>query len=158
MDREEFLSVVEDLKRGPARLRELLARVPAEEEARRPSPDAFSVREHVHHLRDLEAEGYGLRLLRLLGENDPVFEDIDGARLALERDYAARPCHAALEEFTLLRAANVERLLRLSPEDLRRGGSWPGVGPVTLEEAVVLWRNHDREHLDDLSRLVRQGA
>lgn len=154
MDRDEFQAAVEDLRRTPARLRELLARIPAEREAARPRPDAFSAREGVHHLRDLEAEGYGVRLLRLLGEREPVLPDFDGAALAGERNYNGRPCAPALEEFARLRAANVERLLRLSPEDLERAGTLQGVGPVTVAALTLLWRDHDRGHLDDIARLV----
>jgi len=154
MDREEFLSAVEELRRTPARLRELIARVPAEREAVRPAPDAFSPRENVHHLRDLEAEGYGARLLRLLAEPDPVLPDVDGAALARERDYNARPCAGALDEFTRLRAANVERLGRLADADLERGGTQENVGPVTIAKLVLLWRDHDRDHLAEVARMA----
>ncbi len=154
MDREEFLSAVEDLRRAPARLRELMAFLPTEQEARKPRPDAFSARENVHHLRDLEAEGYGVRLLRLLGEPDPVLPDLDGDALARERNYNGRPCAAALEDFALLRAANVERLLRLEPADLERAGTLQNVGSVTIARLVNLWRDHDRGHLDDIARLA----
>lgn len=154
MDREEFLSAVEDLKRAPARLRELMAGVPREQEIRRPAPDAFSARENVHHLRDIEAEGYGVRLLRLLGEPDPVLADLDGTKLAEDRHYNEKPYTAALEEFARLRAANVERLLRLTAADLERAGSWVGVGPVTLGKVIGMWRDHDRGHLDEIAWLA----
>ena len=110
MDREEFRSLVEELRRTPARLRELMAGLPADKEVHKPGPDAFSARENVHHLRDIEAEGYGIRLLRMLGEPNPLLKDVDGAALARERNYNAIPSGPALEEFALLRAANVERL------------------------------------------------
>ena len=34
----------------------------------KPAPEAFSLVEHACHLRDLEREGYDLRLQRMLGE------------------------------------------------------------------------------------------
>ena len=154
MDRDAFRSLVEELRRTPARLRELMAGLPPEKEARKPSPDAFSARENVHHLRDIEAEGYGVRLLHMLGEPDPFLKDIDGSALARERNYNAVPSGPALEEFALLRAANVERLRRLAPEDLDRKGSWEKVGPVTLGKVLEMWRNHDRGHLDEIDWLA----
>jgi DinB family protein len=154
MNLEEFRSIVEDLRRTPARLRELMAGVPPEKEVHKPSPEAFSARENVHHLRDIEAEGYGVRLLRMLGEPDPLLKDIDGAALASERNYNGRPSGPALEDFALLRAANVERLLRLAPEDLDRKGSWENVGPVTLGKVLEMWRSHDRGHLDEIAWLA----
>lgn len=153
MDREEFRSLVEDLRRTPARLRELMAGIPLDREVHKPRPDAFSARENVHHLRDIEAEGYGVRLLRMLGEPDPVLKDLDGSALAAERNYNGRPPGPALEDFALLRAANVERLQRLAPEDLDRKGSWENVGPVTLGKVLEMWRDHDRGHLDEIAWL-----
>jgi hypothetical protein len=151
MDRDALRALIEDLRRTPARVEALMSRLPPEEAARRPRPDAFSARENVHHLRDIEAEGYGLRLLRLLGEQDPVLADLDGEALARERQYNERPHESALAEFSRLRAANVERLLRLSPEDLDRRGSWESVGPVTLGKVLQMWRDHDRGHVDEIA-------
>ena len=50
-----------------------------------PEPDAFSVAEHIHHLRDIEVAGYSRRLHRVLSELEPHLPDIDGRRLAIER-------------------------------------------------------------------------
>ena len=154
MDRNEFLSLVEELRRAPARLRELIAGIPPEKEIHKPRRDAFSARENVHHMRDIEAEGYGIRLLRMLGEPDPFLKDIDGSVLARDRNYNGKPSGPALEEFTLLRAANVERLLRLAPEDLDRKGSFENTGPVTLGKVLEMWRDHDRGHLDEIAFLA----
>ena len=96
MDRDDFHSLVEELRRTPARLRELMAGIPPGKEVHKPRPDAFSARENVHHLRDIEAEGYGVRLLRMLGEPDPILKDLDGSALALERNYSGRPLSPAL--------------------------------------------------------------
>jgi len=149
VDREELHSLVEELRRTPARLRELMAGLTPETEIHRPRPDAFSARENVHHLRDIEAEGYGVRLLHMLGEPDPLLKDLDGAALARERNYNAIPPGPALEEFALLRAANVERLRRLAPEDLDRKGVWENVGRI-----LEMWRDHDRGHLDEIAWLA----
>jgi hypothetical protein len=154
MDLEQLQSLVEELRRTPARLRELMAGLPPEKEVHKPVPEAFSARENVHHLRDIEAEGYGVRLLRLLGEPDPFLKDLDGSVLARERNYNGRPSGPALEEFALLRAANVERIRRLTPDDLDRKGSWENVGPVTLGKVLELWRDHDRGHLAEIGWLA----
>jgi hypothetical protein len=154
MDREDLNGLIEDLRRTPARVEALMARMSPEKQTHNPRPEAFSPRENVHHLRDIEAEGYGVRLLRLLGEPDPVLKDLDGDDLARERNYNGRPHEPALAEFALLRAANVERLLRLTPEDLDRKGSWENDGPVTLGKVLTLWREHDRGHLDEIAWLA----
>lgn len=151
MNDDERLALIEELRRTPARVEALMARIPEARLTERSPAGAFSARENVHHLRDIEAEGYGVRLLRLLGEPDPVLKDLDGDALAKERLYNERPHESSLKEFARLRAANVERLLRLTPDELGRGGSWEGVGPVTLGKVLEMWRDHDRGHLDEIA-------
>jgi len=61
------------------------------EEASRPGPDeSLSPVEQCWHLAELEREGFGARIRRLLDEAEPFLPDFDGARLARERDYRAR--------------------------------------------------------------------
>jgi DinB family protein len=158
MTAEELHTLIEELRRTPARAEALMARIPGEKQTERPRPDAFSARENIHHLRDVEAEGYSVRLLRLLDEKEPELKDLEGANLARERQYNERPHDSALKELSRLRAANVERLLRLTPEDLARTGSWENVGPVTLGRVLEMWRDHDRGHLDELAWVAGELA
>ena len=46
----------------------------------------FSILENICHLRDIEIEGYGVRLRRLRAEAHPTLPDINGDQLALERE------------------------------------------------------------------------
>jgi hypothetical protein len=77
----------------------------------------------------------------MLGKPDPFLKDLDGNALARERNYNGRPPGPALEEFALLRAANVERLQRLAPEDLDRKGSWE-----LLETLAASWHFRQIHH------------
>ena len=54
---------------------------------RRPSAEEFCLLEHACHLRDLEREGYLVRLRRMLFEKAPALEGFDGATIARERNY-----------------------------------------------------------------------
>src|SRR5215468_3688720 len=62
--------------------------------------------EQCWHLADLEREGYGSRIRRILEETDPMLPDFDGARVARERNYLMRPLAAALDAFRAARAEN----------------------------------------------------
>ncbi|MBU6421769.1 MAG: DinB family protein, partial [Gammaproteobacteria bacterium] len=53
-----------------------------------PEGGYFSVLENVCHLRDIEREGYSLRLQRMLVEEHPALPDINGGQLARERQYS----------------------------------------------------------------------
>ena len=56
---------------------------------RRPAAGGFALVEHAWHLADLEREGYGARISRLLAETAPALPDFDGDRIAREREYLA---------------------------------------------------------------------
>jgi hypothetical protein len=122
----------------------------------KPSPDAFSLRENVHHLRDIDAEGFLRRLRRILSETDPELPGVDGARLASERRYNDHPHDAALEELTAKRAEAISRLRSLDAAQWARTGRMPGIGTIDMEKLLELWRAHDREHLEEVERLVEQ--
>ena len=158
MSQQQRAAWIEDLRRAPERMAALAARCPVGDVARRPAPDAFSVREIVHHLRDIEIEGHGARLVRLLSETDPDLPGVEGDRLARERRYNDRPHEAALEEFRRSRLGSVARLEGLRPDEWARSGTLAGIGPVSVERLVEIWSGHDREHLEEMSRLVEPGT
>jgi len=119
-----------------------------------PAPEAFSLVEHVLHLRDIEVEGYSRRMRRLLSEPNPLLEDIDGTALAVQRSYNRQPVGPALAEFSAARRQNVARLKSLTEEDLARSGEMEFVGTVTLSRLIRLWRQHDTEHRAEIQALV----
>jgi len=120
-------------------------------EARRRKADAsFSPVEDVCHLRDLEVEGYAVRINRILNEEQPVLEDFDGGRVAVERDYNSQDIREALQAFALARKQNLDRLRALPPEQLERGGALEGVGVVSLKRLLLLMSEHDEGHMQTL--------
>jgi len=119
------------------------------------SLDEFSALENICHLRDLERQGYSLRIRRILAETDPHLADFDGARVAAESNYNNELPNLALEAFQAARKANVEKLRSLTDEQLRREGTLEGVGRITLRLLAEMMREHDEGHLEDL-RVVRQ--
>jgi hypothetical protein len=61
-----------------------------------------------------------------------------------------------LDEFTPLRAANLEALqsLRLGPGDFRRTGRHPSLGVVTLSQLLATWVVHDLGHIAQIGRVM----
>lgn len=146
------MNVIDLLEQTPERVRSLIGGKSEEALSFKPAPDEFSLRENVLHLRDIDIEGYEGRTMRILSERDPVFLDVDGARLARERNYNAQPVAPALEAFAASRARSVERLRAIDPADLDRTGELEGAGRVTLQELLERWAQHDSEHLAEMSR------
>ena len=148
------MNLIDLLEQTPERVRSLIAGKSEEALSFKPAPDEFSLRENVLHLRDIDVEGYEGRIIRILSERDPVFADVNGAKLARERNYNAQPVGPALKAFTASRARSIERLRAIVPADLERTGELGGVGRVTLQELLERWAQHDSEHLAEMSRLA----
>src|SRR5207244_12656757 len=86
----------------------------------------FSIAANICHMRDIEAEGYNVRARRLAEEIDPFMPDVDGAKLAAERNYDQQDWRAALHELTTLRADTMSRL-----NGNNGSGTLQGVGRIT---------------------------
>ena len=155
MTRDELIDL---LSRTPERVAAIVAAVPASELSSKPAADAFSIRENVHHIRDLDVDGFSVRLERLLSETDPVLPDVDGAALARGRCYNERPHEQALGELTRARAASIARLRTLGAADWAREGRLEPVGRVTIARLIELWWEHDRGHLAELEQLQKRAA
>jgi DinB family protein len=147
--------VIEALATMPDRIRALLYGLCEMELSRKPAPDVFSLRENVLHLRDIDIEGYEKRILRALAEENPFLPDVDGAKLAVSRDYNNQPLLPALEAFAQSRARSINRL---AGADLERVAEMEGVGPVTIARLLQLWAAHDAGHLADMKALLAGRA
>jgi DinB superfamily len=119
----------------------------------RNSPDEFSAIENVCHLRDIEIEGYTARLNRILSEDNPDLPDIDGSRLAVEREYHSQNLSEALQSFAEARKQNIQTSGRLVTAQLDREGTLEGVGRVTIGGLLLMMRDHDADHLRELSSI-----
>src|ERR1043166_8146150 len=122
--------LIRELARTPGRLETLMSEARSEHLATKKTPEEFSLREHVHHLRDLEIEGWKIRLERLLHEDRPLLPGIDGERLARDRRYNERAHDDALAEFSSMRAACVLRLDGLAEAQWERPGTLAETGPI----------------------------
>jgi len=155
---EDSHDVIEFLEETPAVFRKLAQGLADKDLRWKPTGDQFSFVENACHLRDIELEGYGARISKLLNENHPQLADVDGSRLARERDYNSQPFDAALDEFARARAENVRAIKNLSAEQLNRSGMLEGVGHITLGKLFLLMREHDEAHRKELMKLREQMA
>ena len=119
----------------------------------RSTPDTFALVEQACHLRDLEREGYLLRVRRILGENRPALDGFDGQAVAAARDYAQQDAHAAAQDFSAARRELVAVVGALSPDDLRREATFEGRA-ITLAELVAMIDAHDTEHRAEIERIL----
>jgi transcriptional regulator with XRE-family HTH domain len=152
----DFASVVATLGATPAKVKDFVAQIGQGAFQSKPASGGFSLLEHVCHLRDIDGEGYRVRLERMLTEECPSLPDLDGDRLARERNYQSQDLSAALAAFTAVRVEIVSRLAKLTEEERQRSGLMAGTKEITIEELVDAMMAHDSAHLDELGALSQE--
>jgi DinB superfamily len=123
--------------------------------AMQPGPEGvLSPVEICWHLADLEAEGYAVRIRRLIAEESPQLPDFDGAAIASARHYRTRSLAEALMAFRAARRANIDALQHLTDADWRRSGTQEGVGPVALCDIPSMMAEHDDGHRQEVAAWI----
>jgi DinB family protein len=150
------MDLFDELSRTPALLSRVARAFP--DAAARARNGSFALVEHAWHLADLERDGFGARIARLLAEIDPLLPDFDGERTARERKYLELDLEEGLAAFAAARAANVRALREVTPAQWSRSGRQEGVGPIALSEVPRRMREHDLAHLGEIADLLFELA
>jgi hypothetical protein len=155
LDRGERQALMAGLQEMADFLAARFAALRADEAARGGPDQTFSPVEQAWHLADLEREGFGARIRRLLEEDEPFLPDFDGARLARERDYRSRSVGEGLAAFRAQREANLSLLREITAEQWLRAGTQEGVGRVALCDLPAMMAEHDAGHRAEIEAWIR---
>jgi hypothetical protein len=130
----------------PDYLREFISRLsPAQIRTR--GPDGFFAPvEQIWHLADLEREGFGLRIHRLLTDSRPRLPDFDGTQIAKERNYLELSIADGLSAFCRSRLHNLSTLQTLDSVSWLRAGVQDGIGEIALCDIPGFMAQHDAAH------------
>jgi len=156
MNRRELETFFLTLESTPALLARAAAELPEDRVRQRGTAGGFSLVEHVWHLADLEREGYGVRIRRLLTEDEPLLSNFEGDRIARERVYLRRDLAEGLLAFTMARTRNLQKLREASAEDWKRAGKQEGIGRIELSDVPKMMTEHDRAHGVEVAELVSE--
>ena len=152
---QEYKELVRSLEDTPHKIKQLVSHLGESKVRERSGDNVWSVVEHICHLRDIEKEGYAIRITKLLTEDQPLLEDIDGDKLAIERAYINQDFKEALDAFINARAVNVEAIHDLSADQLSKSGMFEN-SPLSLLDLLKKMRQHDHEHVNELAQLTTQ--
>jgi hypothetical protein len=148
---EQREALLETLEQMPQYLEQQFPSLTAEL-IRQPGADgSFSPVEQVWHLADLEREGFGSRIERLLSESEPQLPDFDGAAIAVTRRYRSLSLIAGLTAFREARQRNLARLRTIAADAWTRSGQQQGVGRVSLCDMPGFMSQHDAAHRGEIS-------
>ena len=150
---KDFTAAIEVLSQMPIVIEQMMKQFENMERVKL-SKDTFSILEHACHLRDLEREGYLIRIKKMLAETNPLLADFEGGKIALERDYNNQNPQTALNDFKSARQEIIEQFKSLTPEQIERTGELEAVGTINLEDLMRLMLEHDKSHLEELEELA----
>jgi DinB superfamily len=158
MNRRELETLFLTLESTPVLFERAALGLSPQTAQQRPAGGGFSLVENVWHLADLEREGFGVRIRRILSEEEPTLSNFDGDRVARERDYQSRDLASGLAAFRQARRRSVEILRTVASRDWKRPAVQDGFGFLTLEDLPRLMAEHDRSHTADVSALLEEIA
>jgi hypothetical protein len=119
--------------------------------------EPFTPIEQVCHVKDIEIDGYHVRIRRTLEELNPLLASLDGEALAREHSYSTADTAAVFAQLRDARAKTIELVAKLTPEQLRRAAEFEG-HRVTLRGLVHNLCSHDQQHLAGMQWLLGRMA
>lgn len=156
MEREKIIAA---LRRLPDEVDALCQGLSEEELRRPPAQRAWSILEVCCHLRD-HAQIEGMRLRRLLEEENPILEPYDPDALARERNYREEEPARVRMALRAFWGGLAYQLEGLSEEEWGREGTHPQQGRVTVESRARLAAEHAQDHLRQIAAIrdrLRRG-
>jgi hypothetical protein len=140
---------------GPAAIGELCAGLGDEDHRRKPGIGKLSLFEHMCHMLDMERDVFGVRLRRVIEEDDPKLDPVEQEHYVDDDRYADRTFQQLFDEWVTLRRANVELVEATGPAQWKRPVRHPDLGNATFADVVNRWSRHDTDHLRQIEILAR---
>jgi hypothetical protein len=135
------------------KLERLIEGVRASELRKRPAADKWSVNEIVAHLDDGEIVT-GFRLRFILGAPGSPISAYDQDSWVTSGHYEKRDPLKSVEQFRVVREANLALLKSLTPEQWKHCGMHSERGQETIEHIVRMTAGHDINHLQQIERIL----
>lgn len=120
---------------------------------RRPPSGAWTARQIVHHVADSETMA-SIRLRRLMAESDPVIAGYDEPEWARRLHYD-RPIATSLAAIAAVRAASLELLRTLTPDEWGLAGTHSDSGPYSVDDWLRIYTEHSHDHAEQIIRAIR---
>jgi hypothetical protein len=134
-------------------LARLIKRVPTARLRQRPATGQWSVSEIIAHLADGEIVG-AFRIRFILGSPGAPIVAYDQDQWVTSGHYDRRDPRKSLEQFRVVREANLNLLKSLDPEQWALHGIHSERGPESIEHIVRMFAGHDVNHLQQIEQIL----
>jgi hypothetical protein len=135
------------------KLQRLFKGVPTSRLRKRPAADKWSPGEIVAHLGDAEIV-IGFRMRLILGAPGTPIAAYDQDSWAVSGHYEKRDPRKSVEQFSVVREANLALLKSLTPEQWKQYGMHAERGQETIGHIVRMTAGHDMNHLQQIERIL----
>ena len=142
------------LRETPAALGRVIEGLSPNQLRQRERPGKWSIVHVLQHLADSDVV-WAWRMRLILAQDRPTLTGYDQDLWAERLGYDSADPGEALEQFTVMRRANLRLLERTTPEDLQRVGVHQERGEESLEHLRRLYAGHDILHLRQIERIRR---
>ncbi|HEY1866517.1 MAG TPA: DinB family protein [Candidatus Acidoferrales bacterium] len=137
----------------PAKLARLIDGIPASRLRERPAPGKWSVAEIVAHMADVEV-ATSWRIRQILGAPGTALQAYDQDAWAAACHYEKRDPRKSLEQFRVLREANLALLASLEPGQWKQHGMHAERGQESIEHIARMMAGHDVNHTKQIERII----
>lgn len=144
---------LEILSSTPAALESLTEAIGPSRIGISPAPGKWTPAEILCHLADCEV-AFGFRLRQTLAEDNHTIQPFDQDRWAAS--YPSITAQQALAAFTALREWNLILIRNAPPTAAAKQVTHPERGAMTFQTIVETMAGHDRNHLQQLSKLANR--
>ncbi len=146
---------IEILSRTPFVLEALLSNLSSDWWQNNEGKDSWSPYDVLGHLIHGEKTDWVVRAKIILSDSaDKTFEPFD--RFAQMQRDEQKTIEDLLQEFKMLRAANIKELqsLAINAQTLSWKGIHPALGEANLKELLSTWTVHDLGHIAQITRVM----
>ncbi len=137
----------------PKKLERLIKGLPTSKLRKRPAADKWSVAEILAHLADTEIVG-GFRIRMILGAPGTPIVAFDQDSWVTSGHYEKRDPRKSVEQFRVVREANLALLKSLKPEQWKHYGMHSERGQESIEDLVLRFAGHDINHLRQIEGIL----
>jgi hypothetical protein len=137
------------------RLERLIKGVPTAKLRKRPAAEKWSVSEILAHLADAEIVG-SFRMRLILGAPGTPIVAFDQDAWVISGHYEKRDPRKSLEQFRVLRDANLAMLKSLTPAQWKHYGMHSERGQETIERIALMFAGHDINHLQQVEAILKR--
>jgi hypothetical protein len=135
------------------KLERLIKSATASKLRKRPAPDKWSVNEILAHFAETEIVG-SFRMRMILGAPGTPIPAFDQDAWVISGHYEKRDPRKSLEQFRVLREANLALLKSLKSEQWKHYGVHSERGQETIERIVTMFAGHDLNHLGQIEQIL----